>query len=230
MAKRIILLLLVTAGFAAFPKDSLYAQDEVAEEAPKEDVAQPDEKTVEPEKPAEGPVARYVTVTNPAGELVFSRVRNALVELQHQAELEDRDNILILEIERGSSTFGQVSDLAKELTSSKYPRVRTIAWIPKDESGKAVTGYTAVIALACREIVMHLDAEIGDIGRGTALDDDEQLSIINLVEKRYNTKVNGALAAGFVEPSRTVLKIKVVSGEGAASVTETRVVTSEEMQ
>jgi membrane-bound serine protease (ClpP class) len=234
MAKRIILQLLVVAGFAALSAAPLRAQDEAAEEAPTETVdATKDatgEESAEPEKPSGGPVARYITVTNPAGELVFSRVRNALVELQHQAELEDRDNILILEIERGSSTFGQVSDLAKELTSSKYSRVRTVAWIPKDESARPLTGYTAIIALACREIVMHPDAEIGDVGRGTALDDDEQLSIINLVEKRYNTKVNGALAAGFVEPSRTVLKIKVISGEDANRVTETRVVTSEEMQ
>ncbi|MGZ0163724.1 MAG: NfeD family protein [Planctomycetales bacterium] len=234
MTKRIILQLLVAAGFAALSAAPLRAQDETAEEAPKETVDAPkdasEQDPVEPEQTSDGPVARYITVTNPAGELVFSRVRNALIELQHQAELEDRDNILILEIETGSSTFGQVSDLAKELTSSKYSRVRTVAWIPKDESSRPLTGYTAIIALACREIVMHPDAEIGDVGRGTALDDDEQLSIINLVEKRYNTKVNGALAAGFVEPSRTVLKIKVISGEDANRVTETRVVTSEEMQ
>ena len=234
MAKRIILLFLVTAGFAVFSAGVSFSQDEVSEEAPKETVTDlkeaSKEEPTEPQPKPDGPVARYITVTNPAGEVVFSRVRNALVELQHQAELEDRDTILILEIERGSSTFGQVSDLAKELTSSKYSRVRTVAWIPKDKSAKPLTGYTAIIALACREIVMHPDAEIGDVGRGTALDDDEQLSIINLVEKRYNTKVNGALAAGFVEPSRTVLKIKVISGEDANRVTETRVVTSEEMQ
>ena len=234
MAKRIILLFLVTTGFAVFSAGVSFSQDEVSEEAPKETVTDlkeaSKEEPTEPQPKPDGPVARYITVTNPAGEVVFSRVRNALVELQHQAELEDRDTILILEIERGSSTFGQVSDLAKELTSSKYSRVRTVAWIPKDKSAKPLTGYTAIIALACREIVMHPDAEIGDVGRGTALDDDEQLSIINLVEKRYNTKVNGALAAGFVEPSRTVLKIKVISGEDANRVTETRVVTSEEMQ
>lgn len=234
MTKRIIVPLLIAAGFAALFAAPVRAQDEVAEEAPKETgeavkAASEDEPT-EPKISSDGPVARYITVTNPAGELVFSRVRNALVELQHQAELEDRENILILEIETGSSTFGQVSDLAKELTSSQYSRVRTVAWIPKDESSRPLTGYTAIIALACREIVMHPDAEIGDVGRGTALDDDEQLSIINLVEKRYNTKVNGALAAGFVEPSRTVLKIKVISGEDANRVTETRVVTNEEMQ
>ncbi|NQV29194.1 MAG: hypothetical protein HQ518_32980 [Rhodopirellula sp.] len=237
MTKRLILLLLVIAGPRAFPTDAAYCQDatsEKIEEPSKETTAAPAEPQPEtdaqPQKPPSGLIARYITVTNPAGELVYARVRNALVELQRQAEHEDRDTILILEIERGSSTFGQVSDLAKELTSSKYPRVRTVAWIPKDADGQALTGYTAILALACREIVMHPDAELGDIGRGTALDNDEQLSIINLVEKRYNTKVNGALAVGFVDPKKTVLKIKVVSGEGAARVTETRVVTSEEMQ
>ncbi len=234
MTKRIILQLLLAAGVAALFTGISYSQDEVADDAPQKSVDKQDDESTkvpaETELPTSGPVARYITVTNPAGELVFSRVRNALVELQHQAEQEDRDNILILEIERGSSTFGQVSDLAKELTSSKYSRVRTVAWIPNDESARPLTGYTAIIALACREIVMHPDPEIGDIGRGASLDDDEQLSIINLVEKRYNTKVNGALAAGFVEPSRTVLKVKVISGEDANRVTETRVVTSEEMQ
>lgn len=234
MTKRIVFPLLVAAGLAALSAAPLRAQDGTAEEPPKETVDATkdasEQESVESDQRSDGPVARYITVTNPAGELVFSRVRNALVELQHQAELEDRDNILILEIETGSSTFGQVSDLAKELTSSKYSRVRTVAWIPKDESSRPLTGYTAIIPLACREIVMHPDAEIGDVGRGTALDDDEQLSIINLVEKRYNTKVNGALAAGFVEPARTVLKIKIISGEGANRGTETRVVTNEEMQ
>lgn len=231
MAKRIIFLLWAIAGFSIYPADGLLAQSGDTEEPAKQSVSSDTEKT-KPDKPsaATGPVARYITVTNPAGELVFTRVRNALVELQHQAELEDRDTILILEIERGTSTFGQVSDLAKELTSSKYPRVRTVAWIPQDDQKPALTGYTVTLALACQEIVMHPDAEIGDIGRGTALDDDEQLAIINLVEKRYNTRVNGALAAGFVDPARTVLKIKVVSGNENAPVTETRVVTSEEMQ
>ena len=230
MTTRINHLLFVIAAVVAFPAMSVFAQDASPEKTPEQAATAPDEPTVEPEKATSDLVARYITVTNPAGELIYSRVRNALVELQHQAELEDRDTILILEIERGSSTFGQVSDLAKELTSSEYPRVRTVAWIPKHEEGRPLTGYTAILALACREIVMHPDAEIGDIGHGTALDEDEQLAIINLVEKRYNTKVNGALAAGFVDPARTVLKIKIVSGEGAARVTETRVVTNKEMQ
>lgn len=230
MSERIVYLSLLMALFTTMPTDLLYAQEDTAEETPKETATEPDEPKAEPARPSGGPIARYITVTNPAGELVYTRVRNALVDLQHKAELEDRDTILILELERGTSTFGQVSDLAKELTSAEYPRVRTIAWIPKHEEGRPLTGYTAILALACREIVMHPDAEIGDIGRGAALDEDEQLAVINLVEKRYNTKVNGALAAGMVEPSRTVLKIKVISGEGAARVTETRVVTNEEMQ
>ena len=110
MAKRLILLLLVAAGFAVLSAGQLCAQDEATEASPKETADTPKdvpkEEVAEPEAQAGGTVARYITVTNPAGELVFSRIRNALVELQHQADEEDRDTILILEIERGSSTFG----------------------------------------------------------------------------------------------------------------------------
>ncbi|MDA0282496.1 MAG: hypothetical protein O3B86_03990 [Planctomycetota bacterium] len=229
MSKQLLFLSLLMASLGLFPTGRSYAQEVSTDEASTEAAIAPEETKPKPDTTSAGPLARYITVTNPAGEVVFSRIRNSLVELQRQAELDDRDSILILEIERGSSSFGQVSDLAKELTSARYSRVRTIAWIPRHEDGRPLTGYAAIIALACREIVMHPDAEMGDIGRGTAIDQDEQLSIINLVEKRYNTKVNGALAAGFVEPARAVLKIKVISGEGKDRVTETRVVTNEEM-
>jgi len=177
-----------------------------------------------------GPVARCITVTNPASEVVFTRVRNALVKLQNQAVQEDRDAVLVLELERGTSMFGQVSDLAKELTSARYPRVRTVAWIPRHEKGRPLDGYIAIVALACREIVMHPDAEFGNVGSGKPLEEDEQLSVINLVEKRYNTKLSGALAAGLVNPAETVLRIRLETGDAAARVTETRTVTGSEFR
>lgn len=171
-------------------------------------------------------VARYITVRGPVNESLFTRVRNTLVKLQHQAEREDRDAILILEIQPGISMFGQVRDLAKELTSTAYPRVRTVAWIDRHE--RPVDGYVAILALACREIVMHPDAEFGDIGRGKPLDDDERLSVINMVEKRHNRKVNGSLAVGFVDPARVLHRIRLEPDPGAAP--ETRVVTDEELR
>ena len=115
------------------------------------------------------PLAVYITVSSPLNDAMAARVTNAAVKLQHRAEQEDRPAYLVLEIQRGQSRFGQVRDLAKELRSTKLSRVRTIAWIPEAEDGKPVDGYNVILALACNEIVMHPDAELGDVGRGRAL-------------------------------------------------------------
>ncbi|MBI1312326.1 hypothetical protein GC176_13635 [bacterium] len=203
------------------------------EEAGRQPAAATDSVTPEQNKAddaqsaAKDPVARFITINNPVNEAVFTRVRNTLVTLQHQTEQEQRDALLILDIQPGISMFGQVRDLAKELTSTAYPGVRTVAWIDQHKD-RPVDGYIAILALACQEIVMHPDAEFGDIGRGKALDDDERLSVINMVEKRHNRKVNGALAAGFVDPARVLHKIKLEPAAGAAA--ETRVVTDEELR
>ena len=177
------------------------------------------------ERPA-GPVARYLTITQPVTESAFTRVRNSLVKLQKIAEQEDREVFLILEIERGTSMFGQVHDLAKELTSFNYSNVRTVAWIP--DGDRPLAGYGAVIALACREIVMHPDAEFGDIGRGKSLDPDEKRLIIHMVDKHYNSKVSGSLAAGFLDPAETIRRVKVEVQENGKAITDVRIVTADE--
>ncbi len=215
--------------FAAFWGTVARTQDAKPEPAAAEKPAAAE--TAKDEKAtAKHPLARYITVTNPVNEVMFTRVRNVLVALQHQAEQEDRAAVLVLELERGTSTFGQARDLAKELTSSKYSRVRTVAWIPQPSDGKKLDGYISIVALACQEIVMHPDAEIGDIGRGQTVEADEQQFVINLVEKRYNTKINGALATGFVDPSKAVLRVRVESKQGDKSVPETRLVTADELK
>lgn len=208
----------------------VFAQGEAARAVqPEEAAEEPEEKEVEAEEPEEletGPVARYITI-NRVDDVIFARVRNTLLKLQHQAEQEDRDAILILEIERGTSKFGQVRDLAKELTLDRYSRVRTVAWIPDDESGRPLDGYIAILAVACQEIVMHPDAEMGDFGRGLPIDDDEQRFVTNMVAGRHNSRVNGWLAEGFCDPSKKVVKIEIDTGDG---VRESRVVTGEELR
>jgi membrane-bound serine protease (ClpP class) len=223
--------LLVSANF-----DPVSGQDEpsrpaaAADESPAagEAAARP-ETADEPTVPLDNrePVARYITVASPVNEAMFTRVRNSLVKLQHQAEQEQRDAILILDLQPGISMFGQVRDLAKELTSTSYPAVRTVAWVDKHQD-RPVDGYVAILALACQEVVMHPDAELGDIGRGKPLDDDERLSVINMVEKRHNRRVNAALATGFIDPTRVLHKIKLEPEPGATA--ETRVVTDEELR
>ena len=142
------------------------------------------------QEPQEAP-GQFITITSPIDDGMSSRITNLALELQNRAVQEKRDAILVLEITGGASRFGQVRDLAKFLTSSKLSKVRTVAWVPG-----TVTGHNVIVALACNEIIMHPDAEIGDIGRGEPVDDDEQQFVMNLVNRRHNRLVSPGLAKG----------------------------------
>ena len=120
---------------------------------------------------------------------------NLAIALQAQAEREDRDAVLILEVPSGASRFGQVSDLARRLTSADVSRVRTVAWVPD-----SVDGYHAIIALACHDIVMDADASLGDIGRGKAVPEEEQDFILSIVDRRRNSRVSRGVVKKMLDP------------------------------
>ena len=174
------------------------------------------------------PVAVYLTVGSPLSDSVQAKVLNAARKVLQQAEHEGRTAILILEIGPGTSKFGQVRDLAKELTSAKFADLKTIAWIPEPKDKKRIDGYNVILALACKEVVMHPDAELGDIGRGKALEAEEQQFVLSLVEKRLNPKLSSALATGLMDPQKIVLKVKVESDVEGRKVSESRVLTADE--
>ena len=174
------------------------------------------------------PVAVYLTVGSPLSDSVQAKVLNAARKVQQQAEQEGRSAVLILEIAPGTSKFGQVRDLAKELTSAKFAALRTVAWIPEPKDKKRIDGYNVILALACKEIVMHPDVELGDIGRGKVLEAEEQQFVLSLVEKRLNSKLSTALVTGLMDPQKIVLKVKVESDVDGRKVSESRVLTSDE--
>ena len=178
------------------------------------------------EQPAEikVPLGKFITVNSPVNDAVYGLVSNTALTLQNQAVQEKRPCFLILEITNGSSPFHQVQGLAKLLTSSRLSRVTTVAWIPK-----TVTGNNVVVALACKEIIMHPDAELGDIGLGKAVDLDERDAVVNLVEKRRNTKLSRALVLGMMDPQQAVMKIKLTVESGGKPIQESRVVTPDEL-
>lgn len=171
------------------------------------------------------PLGRFLTIGSPVDDTVYARVTNAALALQNQAQQEKRRAILVLEITPGSSQFHHVQGLARFLTSAQLSQVTTVAWIPE-----TVTGNNAVLALAANEIVMHPSAELGDIGRGQALEADEQHAVLLLVQKRHNAKVNEALAAGMVDPQKRVWKIQVKPAGDDDQPAESRIVTDEELR
>jgi membrane-bound serine protease (ClpP class) len=179
------------------------------------------------QKPAEPPLGKYLTVTSPVDDLVFGRVKNAVLNLESQAQQQHRRAVLILEITHGTTPFHQVYGLAKFLTSAEIADVKTVAWIPE-----TVTGNNVVIALACNEIIMHPDADLGDIGLGKALDRDEQQDVLHLIEKRHNPRLSPALVMGMCDPQRETLRAKVQlpAGKDGKETSEYRIVTKDELE
>ncbi|WP_040351565.1 NfeD family protein [Blastopirellula marina] len=73
--------------------------------------------------------------------------------------------VLILEMRPGrggsadASQFERCLALARFLTSTEMSRVRTVAYLPE-----SVTGHAVLLPLACEQIIMAPDAQIGDAG------------------------------------------------------------------
>ncbi|MCA8987931.1 MAG: hypothetical protein KDA78_09840, partial [Planctomycetaceae bacterium] len=209
-------LLMFSAPLVAQPTD----EQPPAEQPPAEPVENKPDPPEEPDaEAAKSPLAKYVIVDSPIDDAVFRTIRNTALRLQELAQLEDRPAFLILEIRPGQSEFHQVHGIAKFLTSSKLDRVRTIAWVPE-----TVTGNNVVVALGCAEIILHPDAELGDIGRGKPVDPDEEQLVLTLVEKRHNVKLSRDLVSGMLNPQVTLLQA-TIDRDG---MTEKRIVTEEQ--
>ncbi len=171
------------------------------------------------------PIGQFLTVTSPVDDSVFNRISTTALKLQQQASQEDRPAVLVLQIEPGTSQFHHLQGLAKFLTSSQLSNITTVAWIPA-----TVTGPNVLIALACKQIVMHPDARLGDIGRGKPLEIDEQQAILALAQKRHNNKINSAIVRGMMDQQEQLWRVRVRSVEDGTDELESRVVTKDELE
>jgi membrane-bound serine protease (ClpP class) len=165
------------------------------------------------------PIGQFLTVSGTVDDAVMGRVNRAALALQARAQQEKRRGILVLEIRPGSSPFHQILGLARFL-SADVPSLTTVAFIPE-----TLTGNHVVIALACKEIVLHPDAGLGDIGLGKPLDPDEQAFVVNLVNRRHNRKLSEALVLGMLDRKNELLWVTVTQGREPNQSRESRVVT-----
>ena len=176
------------------------------------------------EPPKKIPLGQFVSVTSPIHDEVFNRISTVALKLQHQAAQEDRPAVLVLELHPGTSQFHHVQGLAKFLTSVQLSNITTVAWIPA-----TITGPNVLVALACQQIVMHPDAELGDIGRGKPLDPEEQQAVLALAQKRHNIKINSAIVRGMMDQQEQLWRVRLHSVERGKDELESRVVTKDEL-
>jgi membrane-bound serine protease (ClpP class) len=106
---------------------------------------------------------------------------------------------------RGSE-FGASSDLARFLTSSELRGARTVAYISQSLQGHAV-----LVALACDEIIMAPEAEIGPAGVDERIIEPDMRSTYEVIANRRRT-FPPDVALGLLDPALEILEVKTDLG------------------
>ena len=164
---------------------------------------------------------RLIRIRLPLAGNADTHIKNSIQRVLTQLkQLERRDNrrpTLILELtpQLRQSGYGEGTDftrafsIAEFLTKPELSGVKTVAYIPR-----TIKGHGVLIALACEEIVMHPDAEIGDAG----IDTDKSRPVDPKIVGSYRAvaserlTVPEAIALGMVDRRRAILKVETDQG------------------
>ena len=147
-------------------------------------------------------IGQFVELPGRITDRQVTMVRSQLLELVRRSSREGQDAVLVLKLTPGTSTVGNVTDLARVLIDDETSSVRTVAWIQE-----RIVGSHALLALACHEIMMAPRAAVGNIGRGKPLQDDEAAFVRRLVAKCRNLRVAPAVAEAMMDPSAGLVRI-----------------------
>lgn len=167
----------------------------------------------EAKKVAPPPVGHLVRVPLPitgnSDRSVKSQIRRLL---NNREDGDNRPLIVVLEFGQddqdsgAGSEFGRSYDLAQYLTSEEVSGVRLVAYIPHQLEGHAL-----LVAMACQEIVMHADAQLGRAGsQGQQIDDVQQRAYEKIYDRRQT--LPAAVALGTLDPNLEVYRANVKDG------------------
>jgi len=150
--------------------------------------------------PIDGESSRRVKLfVRKALEKARSRNQQPVLIFQFQTPPEQK------EYGRGSE-FGVSGDLARFLTSKELSEARTVAYLCQPLQGHAV-----LVALACDEIIMAPDAEIGSAGIDEQVIEPDMRTTYRLIaERRRNFPPDVALA--LLDPGLELLEVKTDLG------------------
>ncbi len=116
------------------------------------------------------------------------------------AKRNDQWPYLIFELQPGSSDFGKAYDLANFIAS--LSGATTVAYIPQ-----TIKGHTVLVALACEQIVMAEDAQIGEAGIDEETITPAKRSVYADIASRHRT-VPADLALGMLDPELEVWEVE----------------------
>jgi membrane-bound serine protease (ClpP class) len=106
-------------------------------------------------------------------------------------------NFVVIWLDSEGGSPPDAATFANFLASQDSNRVRTVAYIPTNASGDA-----ALVALACDQIVMHRQAQLGGAGIGGPLEEDDRANLADLAKAIAEHKQRSqSLASAMVDPT-----------------------------
>ena len=108
-------------------------------------------------------------LTGPAANSIIQQIREVITKMPAAVRAEDR-SVLVLEFDTRDMNSGKGSDLggcislAEYLAGPELKSIRTVAWIPANDTDTALVGHAVLTAVSCNEIAMAERASIGNAG------------------------------------------------------------------
>lgn len=208
---KLAIALLLLAGLFGYAPPS-YGEEKAAPVGKQPPEAGEAKKPAEADKQADDAIKRvgYVfRIDLPITGDAVGQIREPVLRAIEEARAESARPVLIFEFhvpedqsEFGTgSSFGSAHDLAKFLSSQATSAATTVAYIPQ-----TIQGHAVLVALACDEMIMAPDAEIGPAGVDEPFIDDivvEAYRVIASRRKNFPPEV----AVKLVDPKRELLEV-----------------------
>jgi membrane-bound ClpP family serine protease len=147
-----------------------------------------------------------IRVAAPITDSTIRRVRRQIESFLRRAKQNNAWPVLVLDLEgEPPSEFGQALDLARYLSGQQLSGATTVAYVRGKLSGHAV-----LVAIACEEIIMHEDAELGDGAGGNAVEPLMRAGYREIAERRGS--VPAALALLLLDGTMPVVRVETEAG------------------
>ncbi|MBX9790354.1 MAG: hypothetical protein K2Y37_15660 [Pirellulales bacterium] len=134
------------------------------------------------------------------------RLRRSVLQLVAEDRRRGEWPVLVFEFKNGRSPFGQTLDLARFLSGRDLDGTTTIAWLPE-----GARGHVVLLALACDDIAMPADAEIGNAGADEEIIGPDLLSVYSEIAQRRKT-IPPDVALGLLNPTLEVYQVETEAG------------------
>jgi membrane-bound ClpP family serine protease len=158
------------------------------------------------------PAVHLIEVPLPISGMVDTQIKRQIDQFLSQQSTSEKRPILILEFSSQADQASQYSEferclsLARFLTSDQLGGTRTVAFVVGN-----LTGHAVLPVLACEELIVSPDAEIGDAGvTESFIDRTMKSSYVEISEHRRT--IEPAVAVGMIDQQATVLQVQTGDG------------------